>query len=93
MNKKILIINGPNINLLGEREQSQYGKSTLNDIKNECVKLSEEFNDKIEFFQNIREGYLRLSEEFSESFLVLDAEKSLEENLMKVCNWLGIDKA
>ena len=50
-------------------------------------------SDKIEFFQNIREGYLRLSEEFSESFLVLDAEKSLEENLMKICNWLGIDKA
>ena len=56
MNKKILIINGPNINLLGEREQSQYGKSTLNDIKNECVKLSEEFNDKIEFFQSNIEG-------------------------------------
>jgi len=36
---------------------------------------------------------LRLSEEFSESFLVLDAEKNLEENLMKICSWLGIDKA
>ena len=50
-------------------------------------------SDKIEFFQNIRKGYLRLSEEFSESFLVLDAEKNLEANLMKICNWLGIDKA
>ena len=56
MNKKILIINGPNINLLGEREQSQYGKNTLNDIKIECAKLSEEFNDKIEFFQSNIEG-------------------------------------
>ena len=56
MNKKILIINGPNLNLLGEREQSQYGKNTLNDIKNECAKLSEEFNDKIEFFQSNIEG-------------------------------------
>ena len=56
MNKKILIINGPNLNLLGEREQSQYGKNTLNDIKNECVKLSDEFNDKIEFFQSNIEG-------------------------------------
>ena len=56
MNKKILIINGPNLNLLGEREQSQYGKNTLNDIENQCVKLSEEFNDKIEFFQSNIEG-------------------------------------
>ena len=56
MNKKILIINGPNLNLLGEREQSQYGKNTLNNIENECVKLSEEFNDKIEFFQSNIEG-------------------------------------
>ena len=56
MNKKILIINGPNLNLLGEREQSKYGKNTLNDIENQCVKLSEEFNDKIEFFQSNIEG-------------------------------------
>ena len=56
MNKKILIINGPNLNLLGEREQSQYGKNSLNDIENECFKLSEEFNDKIEFFQSNIEG-------------------------------------
>ena len=56
MNKKILIINGPNLNLLGEREQSQYGKNTLKDIENQCIKLSEEFNDKIEFFQSNIEG-------------------------------------
>ena len=56
MNNKIIIINGPNLNLLGEREQSQYGKNTLKDIENECVKLSEEFNDKIEFFQSNIEG-------------------------------------
>ena len=56
MNKNILIINGPNLNLLGEREQSQYGKNTLNDIQNKCSKLSEESNDKIEFFQSNIEG-------------------------------------
>tara|TARA_B100001027_G_scaffold54578_1_gene36646 strand:+ start:178 stop:624 length:447 start_codon:yes stop_codon:yes gene_type:complete len=56
VNKKILIINGPNLNLLGEREQSQYGKNTLNDIQNKCSKLSEETNDKIEFFQSNIEG-------------------------------------
>ena len=56
MNKKILIINGPNLNLLGEREQSQYGKNTLKNIENECVKFSEDFTDKIEFFQSNIEG-------------------------------------
>ncbi len=56
MNKKILIINGPNLNLLGEREQSQYGKNNLKDIENQCAKLAEEFNDKIEFFQSNIEG-------------------------------------
>ena len=48
-------------------------------------------SDKIEFFKNKR----RIFEAFKEfwKILVLDAENSLEENLMKVCNWLGIDKA
>ena len=56
MSSNILFLNGPNLNLLGQREQSQYGKNTLKDIENECVKLSEEFNDKIEFFQSNIEG-------------------------------------
>ncbi len=56
MNKKILIINGPNINLLGEREQSQYGNNTLEDIKKECVKLSKEISSEIKFFQSNIEG-------------------------------------
>ena len=34
MAKKILIINGPNLNLLGEREQSQYGSIKYEDLKN-----------------------------------------------------------
>jgi len=33
MTKKILIINGPNLNLLGEREKSKYGKMTLDEVK------------------------------------------------------------
>ena len=56
VNKKILIINGPNLNLLGEREQSQYGDTTLEDIKNKCVKLSKEINSDIDFFQSNIEG-------------------------------------
>ena len=38
MNNKIIIINGPNLNLLGEREQSQYGSITFDQLKKNCLK-------------------------------------------------------
>ena len=56
MIKKILIINGPNLNLLGEREQSQYGQNTLEEIKDKCMKLSKDLNSEIDFFQSNIEG-------------------------------------
>ena len=34
--KKIIILNGPNLNLLGEREKNQYGNFTLNEINRKC---------------------------------------------------------
>ena len=37
--KNIIIINGPNLNLLGEREQSQYGSITYDDLKNKCTQI------------------------------------------------------
>ena len=40
MNNKIIIINGPNLNLLGEREQSQYGSLTLEKLKEKCLNES-----------------------------------------------------
>jgi len=42
MNNKLIIINGPNINLLGEREQSQYGSITFEKLKENCIKKSQE---------------------------------------------------
>ena len=58
MNNKIIIINGPNLNLLGEREQSQYGLATLDDIKENCSKKAQEIGLDIEFAQSNVEGEL-----------------------------------
>ncbi len=58
MNNKIIIINGPNINLLGEREQSQYGSITLEKLKENCIKKSKELGLIIEFAQSNIEGEL-----------------------------------
>ena len=52
----IIIINGPNLNLLGEREQSQYGKITFNDLKNICLEHSKKIGIKLDFFQSNLEG-------------------------------------
>ena len=54
--KNIIIINGPNINLLGEREQSQYGSITYDDLKNKCIKYSKSLGVNIEFTQSNIEG-------------------------------------
>ena len=53
---KIIIISGPNLNLLGEREQSQYGSITYDDLKNKCTKYSKELGVDIEFTQSNIEG-------------------------------------
>jgi len=52
----ILIINGPNLNLLGEREQSQYGSTTFKELEEMCLKKSKELNIKIDFKQSNIEG-------------------------------------
>jgi len=56
MNNKIIIINGPNLNLLGEREQSQYGSDTFDKIKEKCLKKAAELKIDVEFFQSNIEG-------------------------------------
>ena len=58
MNNKIIIINGPNLNLLGEREQSQYGSVSFEELKEICVKKSNELGLKVEFAQSNVEGEL-----------------------------------
>ena len=56
MNNKIIIINGPNLNLLGEREQSQYGSTTFDELKENCINKSQELGLEIEFAQTNIEG-------------------------------------
>jgi len=58
MNNKIIIINGPNFNLLGEREQSQYGSITFDKLKEICIKKSKELKLELEFVQSNIEGEL-----------------------------------
>jgi 3-dehydroquinate dehydratase-2 len=58
MNNKIIIINGPNLNLLGEREQSQYGSVTFNELKVNCLKKTNEIGIDLEFIQSNVEGEL-----------------------------------
>ena len=56
MSKKILIINGPNLNLLGDREPEVYGNETLDDIKNLCEKKGKDLSLDIDFTQSNDEG-------------------------------------
>ena len=58
MSNNIIIINGPNLNLLGEREQSQYGSTTFKELKENCLKKSDEIGIDLEFTQSNVEGEL-----------------------------------
>ena len=56
--KKIIILNGPNLNLLGEREKSQYGSFTLTEVEKTCKEFANKNNLNIDFFQSNIEGEL-----------------------------------
>jgi len=58
MAKTILIINGPNLNLLGEREPEVYGHKTLLDIESECRVITEKYSFKLIAKQSNHEGEL-----------------------------------
>ena len=55
---KIIILNGPNLNLLGERETNQYGNFTLKDIQKKCNEFARQNNIKLSLFQSNIEGEL-----------------------------------
>lgn len=53
---KVIVIHGPNLNLLGTREPEVYGTESLADIESELVKLSRDLNVDLECFQSNHEG-------------------------------------
>jgi len=50
-------------------------------------------SDKLDFFNKVREGYLRLADEFDNNFLIINAEEDLELNLKRICTWLKVDNS
>ena len=49
--------------------------------------------DKVDFFRKVREGYLRLAEQFDTNFLIINAEEDLKQNLQRICTWLKVDNS
>ena len=55
---RVLFLNGPNLNMLGEREESLYGQLTLNEINDLIQKKADNMGIKVDFFQSYEEGKL-----------------------------------
>ena len=58
MKNKIIVINGPNLNLLGEREKEKYGNVSLKDVEDECLKHAKNNQIDVDFVQSNIEGEL-----------------------------------
>ena len=56
MKHKVIVINGPNLNLLGEREKEKYGSVSLKDIESSCLKYAKENEIELSFVQSNVEG-------------------------------------
>jgi|TARA_B110000967_G_C18804241_1_gene520117 3-dehydroquinate dehydratase-2 len=56
MKNKIIVINGPNLNLLGEREKDKYGDVSLKNIETDCLNYSAKNDVEVSFFQSNIEG-------------------------------------
>ena len=55
MNRLVMVLNGPNLNLLGQRQPEIYGYSTLADVERDCLVVAREVNLELLFHQSNRE--------------------------------------
>lgn len=73
---QILVINGPNLNLLGSREVQHYGKITLEGIETRLQALAEAFGHDLSFYQDNHEGHLidliHLAGEHGVDFIIIN---------------------
>ncbi|MGP4072458.1 type II 3-dehydroquinate dehydratase [Piscibacillus sp. B03] len=56
--KPVLLLNGPNLNLLGQRDQSTYGNKTLHDVEKDVIDFLKNQGIKVDVFQSNHEGEL-----------------------------------
>ncbi|GAA3756580.1 type II 3-dehydroquinate dehydratase [Microbacterium kribbense] len=56
--KKIMVLNGPNLNLLGLREPQLYGTDTIDDVERLCISIAAQLELEIEFHQSNHEGVI-----------------------------------
>ncbi|AFZ82899.1 type II 3-dehydroquinate dehydratase [Candidatus Kinetoplastidibacterium crithidiae] len=77
MAKKILLLHGPNLNLLGTREPNIYGSSTLQDINSHLEKLAEQFDVHLSIYQENSESAMieHIHEAYSSkvNFIIINA--------------------
>lgn len=58
MKKKVLVVQGPNINLIGERETTVYGSESIEKINSEIIEYAKKFNIDVDIYQSNIEGEL-----------------------------------